>query len=269
MIRVGVIGATGRMGRATCVAVADDPELTLVAAISRSAAGQKLGQVLGRADLDLALADKLDALVDAEVEVAVDFTSPSFVMEHVRWAVSHGLHLVVGTTGLTADDLVEIPSLLEGAASNVLVAPNFAIGAVLLQRFAAQAVRFLPAAEIIELHHDGKADAPSGTAIATARLMAAARGQAWTGPQAESVTGVRGGEVDGIRIHSVRLPGLVAHQEVIFGGLGQTLTLRHDSMARESFMPGVLLAIKAVPRRNGLTVGLEPLLFDADAGQAR
>jgi len=261
MIRVGVIGATGRMGRATCIAVADDPELSLAAAISRSAVGQNLGTILGRADLDLVLADRLDALVEAGVEVAVDFTSPSFVMEHVRWAIGHGLHLVVGTTGLTADDLAAIPSLLANR-SNVLVAPNFAIGAVLLQRFAAQAARFLPAAEIIELHHDGKADAPSGTAIATARMMAAARGEHWTGPEAESVAGVRGGNVEGIRVHSVRLPGLVAHQEVIFGGLGQTLTLRHDSMQRESFMPGVILAIKQVAKRPGLTVGLEALLFD-------
>jgi len=264
MIRVGVIGATGRMGRATCVAVADEPELSLVAAISRSAAGQNLGTILGRADLDLVLADRLDALVEAGVEVAVDFTSPSFVMEHVRWAIGHGLHLVVGTTGLTAENLAAIPSLLSDGEvrSNVLIAPNFAIGAVLLQRFAAQAARFLPAAEIIELHHDGKADAPSGTAIATARMMAAARGEHWTGPEAESVAGVRGGNVEGIRVHSVRLPGLVAHQEVIFGGLGQTLTLRHDSMQRESFMPGVILAIKQVAKRPGLTVGLEALLFD-------
>jgi 4-hydroxy-tetrahydrodipicolinate reductase len=142
----------------------------------------------------------------------------------------------------------------------VVVAPNFAIGAVLLQRFAEEAARFFPAAEVIELHHDGKVDAPSGTAVATARRMSAARGQAWSGPGAESVPGVRGGDVDGIRVHSVRLPGLVAHQEVVFGGMGQTLTLRHDSTDRSSFMPGVLVAVKAVPSRPGLTVGLEPLL---------
>jgi 4-hydroxy-tetrahydrodipicolinate reductase len=170
--------------------------------------------------------------------------------------------MVVGTTGLGPEDLAEIERLLaaEGHESNVIVAPNFAIGAVLLQLFAALASRYFPAAEIIELHHEGKADAPSGTALATAERMAKAQQESWKGPGGESLQGVRGGEFDGIRIHSVRLPGLVAHQEVIFGGPGQTLTVRHDSMQRESFVPGVLLAIKSVVHHPGLTVGLEPLL---------
>jgi 4-hydroxy-tetrahydrodipicolinate reductase len=169
---------------------------------------------------------------------------------------------VVGTTGVGTAQLEEIRSLLEsgGNVSNVIVAPNFAVGAVLMQRFAAQAATLFPSAEIIELHHEGKVDAPSGTAIATAERIAAARGEAWSGPQGESVQGVRGGDVEGIRIHSVRLPGLVAHQEVIFGGVGQTLTIRHDSSQRESFMPGVIIAVKAIAGRPGLTVGLEPLL---------
>jgi 4-hydroxy-tetrahydrodipicolinate reductase len=148
----------------------------------------------------------------------------------------------------------------EDSESNVIVAPNFALGAVLMQRFAAEAARFFPAAEVIELHHDGKADAPSGTALATARRIARERTADYLGPEAESVTGARGGNVEGVRVHSVRLPGLVAHQEVILGAPGQTLTIRHDSMDRASFMPGVLLAIKAVGSRPGLTVGLEPLL---------
>ncbi|MDP9300425.1 MAG: 4-hydroxy-tetrahydrodipicolinate reductase, partial [Actinomycetota bacterium] len=147
-----------------------------------------------------------------------------------------------------------------GAESNVIVAPNFALGAVLMQRFAAQAARYFPASEIIELHHDGKADAPSGTAIATVRRMLEERAGPYRGPIAESLESVRGGDVEGVRIHSVRLPGLVAHQEVIFGGKGQTLTIRHDSIDRSSFMPGVLMAVRAVLVRPGLTVGLEPLL---------
>ena len=172
------------------------------------------------------------------------------------------MHIVVGTTGIGPAELAEIERLLEaeGNESNVVVAPNFAIGAVLLQRFAAAAARFFPAAEIIELHHEGKVDAPSGTSLATAERMAKARSEAWEGPASETVEGVRGGDVQGIRIHSVRLPGLVAHQEVVFGGVGQTLTLRHDSLQRVSFVPGVILAIKAVTTRRGLTVGLEPLL---------
>jgi 4-hydroxy-tetrahydrodipicolinate reductase len=197
----------------------------------------------------------------------VDFTRPDVVMDNVRWAIEHAMHIVVGTTGLGPEHFAEIERLLEdeGRESNVVVAPNFAIGAVLLQRFAVMAARVFPAAEIIELHHEGKLDAPSGTALATAERMAKARGEAWEGPAAESIEGVRGGDVQGIRIHAVRLPGLVAHQEVIFGGVGQTLTIRHDSMQRVSFMPGVILAIKEVIRRPGLTIGLEPLLGLEDA----
>ncbi|HEY1330420.1 MAG TPA: 4-hydroxy-tetrahydrodipicolinate reductase [Actinomycetota bacterium] len=262
MIRVGVIGCAGRMGRLVCRAVADDPDLVLVAAISPSLAGEPLGKFIGRGEVDVRISDELDTLLQAETEVAVDFTTPTAVMETVRWAIDHAVHLVVGTTGIGQAELLEIEELLdgEGNESNVIVAPNFAIGAVLMQRFAAVAAKFFPAAEIIELHHEGKLDAPSGTAMATARAMAAARLEAWQGPEGETIPGVRGGESEGIRIHSVRLPGLVAHQEVVLGGRGQTLTIRHDSMQRESFMPGVLLAIKAAPGKSGLTVGLEPLM---------
>jgi 4-hydroxy-tetrahydrodipicolinate reductase len=250
------------MGRLVCRAVADDPDLVLVAAISPSLAGEPLGKFIGRGEVDVRISDELDTLLQAETEVAVDFTTPTAVMETVRWAIDHAVHLVVGTTGIGQAELLEIEELLdgEGNESNVIVAPNFAIGAVLMQRFAAVAAKFFPAAEIIELHHEGKLDAPSGTAMATARAMAAARLEAWQGPEGETIPGVRGGESEGIRIHSVRLPGLVAHQEVVLGGRGQTLTIRHDSMQRESFMPGVLLAIKAAPGKSGLTVGLEPLM---------
>ncbi len=262
MIRVGVIGAAGRMGRLVCRAVAEDPDLRLVAAINPSLAGESLGALIARPDVDVRISDELDTLLQAETEVAVDFTQPDVVMDNVRWAIEHAMHLVVGTTGIGVPELAEIERLLdrEGNESNVIVAPNFAIGAVLMQRFAAIAARYFPAVEIIELHHDGKRDAPSGTALMTAHAIANARGEAWAGPAAETVEGVRGGEVHGIRIHSIRLPGLVAHQEVILGGLGQTLTIRHDAPMRESYMPGVLLAIKSVVGRPGLTVGLEALL---------
>ncbi len=262
MIRVGVIGACGRMGRMVCRAVAEAPDLALVAAIDRSQVGRSIGSLIGDPRIDVPISEELHRLLEAEVEVAVDFTHPDVVMDNIRWCITHAIHLVVGTTGIGEGDLEEIRSLLEseGSESNVIVAPNFALGAVLMQRFAAQAARFFPAVEVIELHHDGKADAPSGTALATVRRLLGERREAYRGPSAESVPGVRGGEVEGVRVHSVRLPGLVAHQEVIFGGPGQTLTIRHDSTDRSSFMPGVLMALRAVMTRPGLTVGLEPLL---------
>jgi 4-hydroxy-tetrahydrodipicolinate reductase len=238
VIRVGVIGATGRVGSEVCRAVLAASDLVLAAGISRSKAGAKASEALGLEGSDLVLAEDLDSFVEAGVEVAVDFTKGEFAPEHVGWAIEHGVHIVVGTTGFEVDEA------WREAPTGVFVAPNFAVGAVLMQRFATEAARHLPAVEIVELHHDGKTDAPSGTAAATA----------------EAVTGVRGGERSGIRIHSIRLPGLVAHQEVIFGGQGQTLTIRHDSTDRTSFVPGVLLAIRWVPSHPGLTVGLDPIL---------
>ena len=262
MIRVGVIGACGRMGQMVCRAVVEAPDLVLVAAIDRSRVGQSIGPLIGHPKIDIPISEELDRLLEAEVEVAVDFTHPDVVMDNVRWCVTHAIHLVVGTTGIGDPELEEIRRLLEaeGSESNVIVAPNFALGAVLMQRFAAQAIRYFPAVEVIELHHDRKADAPSGTALATVRRLLEERREGYRGPGAETVPGVRGGEVEGVRVHSVRLPGLVAHQEVIFGGQGQTLTIRHDSTDRSSFMPGVLMAVRAVMTRPGLTVGLERLL---------
>jgi 4-hydroxy-tetrahydrodipicolinate reductase len=224
--------------------------------------GESIGSLIGKPKLEVWVADELHELLTADAEVAVDFTHPDVALEDVRWAVEHAVDMVVGTTGLTDEDLEAIRSLLasDTSESNVIVAPNFAIGAVLMQRFAAEAARFFPAVEVIELHHDGKADAPSGTSLATVRRILEERGSEARGPDAESIPGARGADVEGVRVHSVRLPGLVAHQEVILGAPGQTLTIRHDSMDRASFMPGVLLAIKAVSSRPGLTVGLEPLL---------
>jgi 4-hydroxy-tetrahydrodipicolinate reductase len=254
VIRVGVLGATGKVGAEVCRAVHADANLELVAGISRSKAGEPASTALGLDGSDLVLSEDLSSFVDAGVEVAVDFTAASFAPEHVAWSIEHGVHIVVGTTGF------EIDEGWRQAPVGVVVAPNFAIGAALMQRFARDAARYLPAVEIVELHHDGKSDAPSGTAASTADAVAAARLEAWSGPSSESTQGVRGGERAGIRIHSIRLPGLVAHQEVIFGGQGQTLTIRHDSIDRTSFVPGVLMAIRWVPDHPGLTVGLDAIL---------
>jgi 4-hydroxy-tetrahydrodipicolinate reductase len=241
VIRVGVIGHAGRMGTAVCGAVDADDELDLVARIGRG--------------------DRLEGLVDAAVEVAVEFTTPESVKDNIRFCVHHGIHVVVGTTGLGQEDLEEIEGWLNESGARVFVAPNFALGAVLMMMFAAQAARYYDAAEIIERHHEKKVDAPSGTALRTAALMDEARKERWASlPDKESLPGSRGGSSGGVRIHSVRLPGSVAHQEVVLGGAGETLTIRHDSIGRSSFAPGVVLAIKRVGGLAGLTVGLERLL---------
>jgi 4-hydroxy-tetrahydrodipicolinate reductase len=252
--RVGVIGATGKVGAEVARAVHADPDLAFVAGISRSKAREKAAEALGLEGSDVVLAENLDAFSEAGVEVAVDFTSASFAPEHVAWAIEHGTHIVVGTTGFDVDEA------WRDARVGVFVAPNFAVGAVLMQRFAAQAAKHLPAVEIVELHHDGKADAPSGTATATAMEIARARAGTPSAPRDERVEGVRGGTIGEVPVHSIRLPGLVAHQEVIFGGQGQTLTIRHDSTDRTSFVPGVLMAIRWVPLHPGLTVGLDAIL---------
>ena len=262
-MRVGVLGATGRMGRATCEAVLAAPDLELAAAVGRaSGVGRPLRDLVPGAPEELLVTDRVTGLLEAGAEVVVDFSRPEATAAAVEGLLPEGVNLVSGTTGLPAEVMDDLANLAGKADhGNAVWAPNFALGAVLAMHFAAVAGRFYPAAEVIELHHQGKADAPSGTALRTARAIAAAREQA-SGPGAgrESVAGVRGGEVDGVRVHSVRLPGLVAHQEVIFGGQGEVLTLRHDSLDRSSFMPGVLLAVREVATRPGLTVGLEPLL---------
>ena len=265
-MRVGVLGATGRMGRTVCDAVLESPDLELAAVVARATgAGRPLNQVVPGAPEGLLLGEDLSDFVAAEAEVVVDFSRPEATAAAVAELVPEGVHLVSGTSGLPArllDDLAAVAG--EAGHGNAVWAPNFALGAVLAMHFAAVAGRFYPAAEVIELHHQGKADAPSGTALQTARAIGAARGgpggPEGPGAGSESVPGVRGGEVEGVRVHSVRLPGLVAHQEIIFGGQGEVLTLRHDSLDRSSFMPGVLLAVQAVTTRAGLTVGLEPLL---------
>lgn len=269
-MRVGVLGATGRMGQATCKAVLDAPDLELAAVAARSTGvGRPLRDLVPGAPEELLVGERLSDLIAAEAEVVVDFSRPEATAAAATELLPEGVHLVSGTTGLPAELMDDLAAQAGKAEhGNVVWAPNFALGAVLAMHFAAVAGRFYPAAEVIELHHQAKADAPSGTALRTARAIAAARrggppvdrGRPPGGEGGESVAGVRGGEVDGVRVHSVRLPGLVAHQEVIFGGQGEVLTLRHDSLDRSSFMPGVLLAIQAVTTRPGLTVGLEPLL---------
>ena len=243
MTKVAVFGSRGRMGAEVCRAVESAPDLELVAAI-----------------------DLGDHRVPAEAaQVVVDFTHPDAVMDNITWCIDHGIHAVVGTTGFTDERLERLrTALADHDGVGVLVAPNFSIGAVLMMHFAEQAAAFYESAEIIELHHPGKADAPSGTATNTARRIAAARNAAALAPPPDAtvqeLAGARGAQVDGIRVHGVRLRGLVAHQEVLFGAEGETLTIRHDSLDRVSFMPGVMAAVRAIGTRPGLTVGIEPLL---------
>jgi 4-hydroxy-tetrahydrodipicolinate reductase len=258
-VRVGVFGAGGRMGAAVCQAVTDDPELSLVAAVDPHHAGIDLRQV-ARVDSNLHVSSNAESFASHSVQVAVDFTQIEAARENLAWCAAHGVHAVVGTTGFTDDDLRSIAE--QFTTSNCVIAPNFAIGAVLMMHFAALAAPWFETAEIIELHHDAKIDAPSGTAMLTAERIAAASDRWAPDPTTtEVVEGARGGRSPGgIPIHSVRLRGLVAHQEVLFGTTGQSLSLRHDSYDRSSFMPGVLLAVKAVADRPGLTVGLDTLL---------
>lgn len=259
-MRVGVIGAAGRMGAEVCRAVAAADDLDLVAAVDPSRAGDAVADVAGVGG-DLRVAEDLAALTAANVEVAVEFTGPGSVGANLCWLLEHGIHAVVGATGIGAQDLARAESLARDGTANALLAPNFAIGAVLLMRFAAEAARHLPHVEVIELHHDRKVDAPSGTALRTAEMIAEARETAPDVPLGdEDHPGARGADHAGVRVHSIRLPGLVAHQEVVFGGQGQTLTLRHDSLDRSSFMPGVLLGCRRVADLDGLVVGLDHVL---------
>lgn len=243
--RVAVLGARGRMGSAAVRAVSQADDLELAAEVNRG--------------------EPLQTLVDSGTQVAVELTHPDSVLENVRFCVDHGIHAVVGTSGLGEPEFAQIREWLTASPQvGVLLAPNFAIGAVLAMKFAEQAARFFESVEILELHHPRKADAPSGTASRTAGLIAQARAEAGLGAQPDATTreldGARGAALDGVRVHSVRMAGLVAHQEVLFGTEGETFTIRHDSYDRESFMPGVLAGVRAVGDRPGLTIGLEPIL---------
>jgi 4-hydroxy-tetrahydrodipicolinate reductase len=243
--RVGVLGAQGKVGVEVCRAVVAAEDLELVASLD--------------------VGDDLDQLVTAEAQAVVDFTHPDAVMANLEFSIGQGIHAVVGTTGFDAERLATVERWLADAPGvGVLVAPNFSIGAVLMMRFAAAAAPFYESVEVVELHHPDKADAPSGTARRTAELIAAARREAGLPPVPDATTtsleGARGADVDGIRVHGLRLRGLVAHQEVLLGSVGETLTIRHDSLDRASFTPGVLTGLRAIGDRPGLTVGLEHLL---------
>ncbi|RNL65500.1 4-hydroxy-tetrahydrodipicolinate reductase [Nocardioides marmoriginsengisoli] len=244
-MKVAVLGARGKVGREICAGVRAAEGMALVA--------------------ELDLGDSLDDLVAAGAEAIVDFTHPDAVMANLAFCIEHGIDAVVGTTGFDEERLATLRAQLgENPGSGVLIAPNFSIGAILMMRFSAQAARYFESVEVIELHHPDKADAPSGTAGRTADLIAAARREAGLGapPDATStgIEGARGADVDGIKVHSLRIRGLVAHQEVVLGGSGETLTIRHDSLDRVSFVPGVLLGLRRIGAAPGLTVGLDAFL---------
>ncbi|MEU4499516.1 4-hydroxy-tetrahydrodipicolinate reductase [Streptomyces sp. NBC_00210] len=244
-LRVAVLGAKGRIGSEAVRAVEAADDMELVAALGRD--------------------DKLEALVENGAQVVVELTTPASVMGNLDFCVRHGIHAVVGTTGWTDERLAQLNTLLAGSPeTGVLIAPNFSIGAVLTMKFAQQAARYFESVEVVELHHPNKADAPSGTATRTAQLIAAARAEAGCAPQPDAtvteLAGARGANVDGVPVHAVRLRGLLAHQEVLLGGEGETLTIRHDSLHHSSFMPGILLGARRVVSTPGLTFGLEHFL---------
>ncbi|RYP85628.1 4-hydroxy-tetrahydrodipicolinate reductase [Nocardioides guangzhouensis] len=244
-LKVGVLGARGKVGSEICRAVEAADDVDLVAQIDAG--------------------DDLATLVESGVEAVVDFTHPDVVMDNLEFCVRHGIHAVVGTTGFDDERLERLRGwLADSPGTGVLVAPNFSIGAILMMRFAAVAAPFYESVEVVELHHPDKADAPSGTARRTAQLIAAARREAGSAPMPDATSsaldGARGADVDGVRVHGLRIRGMVAHQEVVLGGPGETLTIRHDSMDRASFAPGVLTGLRQITARPGLTVGLEELL---------
>jgi 4-hydroxy-tetrahydrodipicolinate reductase len=267
MIQVLVSGAAGRMGREVVKAVVNDPDTQLVGAVDRHLVGRDAGELAGVEPQNVLVQEDLaTALKSSGAQVAVDFSTPQSVMPNIRTMVECGVSPVVGTTGLNEEDLATIDDLAQSSGVPIFIAPNFAIGAVLMMRFAAECAKIFDSAEIIEYHHDKKLDAPSGTAFKTALVMREARGRDFdrvggdTIEEGSAAEGARGGTMGGIPIHSVRLAGYLAHQEVIFGMAGQTLNIRHDTITRECYMPGVLRAVKAVRGLTGFTYGLEKIL---------
>lgn len=259
------------MGRQVCGAVVGDHELELVGVVDPSCAGSRLADLLvgsaAGSSPHLQVLEDVEQLADEAVEVAVDFTVPEAAVRTMRWCAKNDVHAVVGTTGVARDTMEELADLFAASRANCVIAPNFAIGAVLMMRFAETAAQYMDGAEVIELHHDAKVDAPSGTALLTAERISRARKESGSSrfaadrTEREPLPGSRGATAEGeLHIHSVRLPGMVAHQEVIFGAQGQSLTLRHDAYDRSSFMPGVLRAVKAVPTLDGLVHGLDAVL---------
>ena len=265
MVKVLVSGANGKMGREVYKAISQDPECRVVATVDIKANWEDIGEILGLGKSGVKLESDLETAIRShKPDVMVDFTHPKSVIANIMTALRNGVIPVVGTTGITEADLTMIRAYCEEHGATCFICPNFSIGAVLMMRFAQEAAQYMPYCEIIELHHDQKLDAPSGTALLTAKMIAGQREKIQQGhpDEEEKICGARGANYEGLRIHSVRLPGYVAHQEVLFGGLGQTLTIRHDSMARESFMPGVVLACKKIVNRRGLIVGLDQLMAE-------
>lgn len=262
-IRVVVVGAKGRMGQETVKAVMNDAGLEFVGAVDRTLNDVSVSSVLGFDCGDAKFYNDLgQAFVALSPDVMVDFTNPSVVKGNIDKAIEYGVRPVIGTTGMTPEEIANWDKQCKEREIGGLIAPNFAIGAILMMRMAAQAARYLPHVEVIEMHHDQKLDAPSGTALKTLELISKEREAMSQGHpnEHETIAGSRGGDYEGMRVHSVRLPGYVAHQQVIFGGLGQTLTIRHDSINRESFMPGVVMSCKEVMKYEGMVYGLENLL---------
>ena len=259
MIRVGVVGATGKMGRVVCAAIADDPDLEHAAAVARKASGQRLGPIIDR-DSELVVSDKLDALTAAKVDVAVDFTRAEAVLPNSRWYAAHHLHSVIGTTGITADDIEQIRRLAEGNGTNFVVAPDFSFGGAVMLQMLRIAAKHFPEVELIETHLPSKADAPSGTTMNTARQIAKVRTAAPPSASKEVIPGARGGELNGIRVHSLRLSGAAGIEEARFARPGEYLTVSLTAFDRAPFALGALVAIKEVAKHPGLTVGLSPLL---------
>ena len=260
-IRVVINGAFGRMGQEVTRAVVSEPGLRAVGAVEKEVTQQYL-PLTETSELILLSSDLGLLLKSCDADVMVDFTIPEVSMAAARTAIKQKVNVVIGTTGLSQENLAEIQNLCQAHNVGAVVAPNFSLGAALLIHLAKFAAKFFNHAEIVEMHHDRKADAPSGTAIATAKAMAQAHGKPFTYPQVahEVLSNTRGGEADGIAIHSLRSPGFMAGQEVVFGGAGETLSLRHNAISRECYLPGVVLAIKEVTKRKGLTYGLDSLL---------
>ncbi|CFX75606.1 Dihydrodipicolinate reductase, bacterial/plant [Syntrophomonas zehnderi OL-4] len=262
-IKVIVSGALGKMGMETARAVHNDPELELVGLVDIRARGEVFGDIAGNKEISLTIHNDLDKMIEmTRPDVMVDFTNPQAVYNNTRTALKQKITSIVGTTGLNEVELRQLEKLALDKQVGVAVIPNFALGAVLMMKLAQEAAQYFPDVEIIELHHDQKLDAPSGTAIKTAEMITANRQPipARNSREFEKISGARGGEINGIRVHSVRLPGLIAHQEVIFGGVGQSLRIRHDSFDRVGFMPGVIMSIKKMITTTGLVYGLENLL---------
>ena len=267
MLNVVVVGAFGKMGREVVKAVGAAPNLTVAAVVDVAAGDAGEARTLGVSG-DVLISDSLeDALAFKKSQVMVDFTTPDAVMDNIGMALERGVHAVVGTTGFSDDDRSSIERQCQKTGSNCLIAANFAIGAILMMQLSETASIHFDQVEIVERHHEKKADAPSGTAIQTAERIVAAGGPVQASPSAETVVGARGADVEGVTVHSIRLPGLSAHQEVVFGGPGQTLTIKHDVLDRSCYMPGVILAVRSVGELKGLTVGIDGILSSGNGAE--